>query len=300
MDIHHLRYFVAVATTGSFVRAADQLGVSASPLNRRIRDLERYMGGPLFNRGTQPLTLTHAGHQLLPLADQVIADMSLIESARGRLSGTRPLSVGLVPTVPLHITRLIDHAVEAERPGTVVDYRPGSSVQHTDAVLAGTMDLATVRVVDTDPRLGRSTLVREPLSLVTTPRLRHRFASDGTPTDLSGLQFVTSYPPKLVDDLSVYLHEVNCTDIRVVAGADAHALLALVSHGAAFTCVADATSAENAARLADLGLSLLPPFRPVYATTSLIWPRRRSDLSGIVKRILRATTASVEDHSGPP
>jgi len=67
MDVHHLRYFVEVAHAGTIAAAGRSLAVSASPLSRRIADLERYMGGPLFVRGGRRLELTESGSALLPV-----------------------------------------------------------------------------------------------------------------------------------------------------------------------------------------------------------------------------------------
>ena len=60
-----LRYFVAVAEELNFSRAADRLGISASPLSRAIRALEADIGATLLERDTHGVTLTPAGAVLL-------------------------------------------------------------------------------------------------------------------------------------------------------------------------------------------------------------------------------------------
>lgn len=61
MELRHLRYFVAVARSGSFTAAAAGLGIQQPPLSQQVRDLEREVGYLLFERLPRGVALTAGG-----------------------------------------------------------------------------------------------------------------------------------------------------------------------------------------------------------------------------------------------
>lgn len=110
MEIHQLTYFVAVAETGSFSRAAERCNVTQPSLSQQIQKLEQELGTPLFDRLPRRVVLTDAGRALLPRAVSILAELQDIkhsmnqeaDSSRGRLS------VGFIPTIaPFVLPRVI-------------------------------------------------------------------------------------------------------------------------------------------------------------------------------------------------
>jgi LysR family transcriptional regulator, hydrogen peroxide-inducible genes activator len=101
MEIHQLRYFCAVAETGSFSRAAEQSHVSQPSLSQQILKLEDELGARLFDRLGRSVRLTDLGKTFLPRARAVLREL---EAARGDIverkdSVSGPLCVGVIPTV---------------------------------------------------------------------------------------------------------------------------------------------------------------------------------------------------------
>ncbi|HWE62718.1 MAG TPA: LysR family transcriptional regulator [Chloroflexota bacterium] len=82
MELHHLRYFVAIADRLSFSRAAEDLTITQPSLSRQMRDLEAELGAPLFNREGRSISLTAAGAAFLPAARATLAEA---ERARRRV-----------------------------------------------------------------------------------------------------------------------------------------------------------------------------------------------------------------------
>lgn len=74
-----LRVFLAVARSGSHVRAARLLGVNHSTVFRRMGELDHAAGSPLFERTPEGYLLTEAGEQILPAAERAETEMLSIE-----------------------------------------------------------------------------------------------------------------------------------------------------------------------------------------------------------------------------
>ena len=75
MEVHQLRYFVAVAQAGNFSRAAERCHVSQPSLSQQIIKLEQRIGQPLFHRLGRKAVLTDAGRLLLDRAMTILASL---------------------------------------------------------------------------------------------------------------------------------------------------------------------------------------------------------------------------------
>lgn len=73
IELRHVRYIIAAAESGSFRRAAQDLGVEQSAISRRIRDVEDEIGAQLFRRHPAGVDLTDIGKQFLNQAVSGVA-----------------------------------------------------------------------------------------------------------------------------------------------------------------------------------------------------------------------------------
>lgn len=123
MHVHTLRYFLMVATTGSFLATARHFEVPASSVSRAISSLEQEVGQQLFYRSTRAVRLTEQGQRYY---SKVREAMELLDSAAEqldhRVNGTRglvrinaPESLGR-----LHIGNLVNQ-MQAKYPDLVVE-----------------------------------------------------------------------------------------------------------------------------------------------------------------------------------
>ncbi len=110
MEIHQLTYFVAVAETGSFSRAAERCNIAQPSLSQQIQKLEQELGEPLFDRLTRRVVLTDAGRNLLPRAASILAELQDIKHSMNQVadSSSGLLTVGFIPTIaPFVLPRVI-------------------------------------------------------------------------------------------------------------------------------------------------------------------------------------------------
>src|SRR5215213_6534491 len=100
MEMHQLRYMVAVAKTGNFSRAAEQCHVSQPSLSQQIAKLESELGERLFSRLKRSAVLTSAGEALLPRATRILAevDAALRDVADTAVQVRGQVKVGVLPT----------------------------------------------------------------------------------------------------------------------------------------------------------------------------------------------------------
>ncbi|AEW97456.1 MULTISPECIES: LysR family transcriptional regulator [Streptomycetaceae] len=173
MQLHQLAYFVAVAETRHFTRAAARAHVAQPSLSQQIRALERELGAELFHRARGHIGLTDAGEALLPLARRILADtetarrevQEVVQLRRGRvrLGATPSLCASLVPDVL--------RAFRDRYPGVDLVIHEDGSQDLVRVLAAGELDLALVitPLAAQAPALTTAELLREDLVVVSTP-----------------------------------------------------------------------------------------------------------------------------------
>jgi len=191
MELRYLRYFLAVAATGSFTRAAAQCYVAQSALSEQIARLESEVGTQLFVRTSRTVRLTAAGEVLVPLAQRILADVETAQAELDALAGLRRgrLRLGLIQTSggPLDLAAVLG---DFHRRFAEIEFEVTSepSAGMVTAVSAGTLDLAIVGLFPEDVPAGleRQLLSRDPLVAVVAPglaapsRCRSRVTAAGT------------------------------------------------------------------------------------------------------------------------
>ena len=176
IELRHLRYFLAVSETLHFGRAAGKLGMAQPPLSQQIRNLERNLGYPLFDRTTRGVKLTRVGQFFLERARGTLAKMADdVEMARRLGSGLEgALTVGFAGSVMFTVLPKAIRHYRRIHPKVELRLREGSTEEQIPFLLDGTFDLGFLRDGEARDGLTVETIVREPFVAVLP--LRHKAA----------------------------------------------------------------------------------------------------------------------------
>jgi len=197
MELHQLRYFVAVAETGGFVKAAQRCGVTQPSLSQQIRKLEGELGVTLFDRSSRGAVPTEAGRALLPRAQRILAEVreTMAGVKEDVEAGRGPLSVGAIPTIAPYLMPPVLSRFLREHPDCELTVREDLTERLIEAVVDHELDAAVMSTPVEHPALDVQVIGREPL-LVVAP------AGSPLPDPLR--------VKDLMDEPAVVLHEVHC------------------------------------------------------------------------------------------
>lgn len=147
MTLKQLQQFLALAEAGNFHRAAERLHMAQPPLSVAMRKLEAELGGALFQRTAQGVTLTAAGQAMLPDARAAVAHA---EACRGAVAAALHgeggvLRVGFIATATFGLLpRLIPH-FRASFPAVDLQLIEASTQGALDGLVDGSLDVGLVR-----------------------------------------------------------------------------------------------------------------------------------------------------------
>jgi LysR family hydrogen peroxide-inducible transcriptional activator len=118
MNLRDLRYFVALADTKHFGKAAERCYVSQPTLSAQIKKLENYLGVQLIERQPRKVTLTETGAKIVPLARRMLQEsdeiIALARNEHDPLSGK--LNVALIPTIGPYLLPLVMRRLRKQLP----------------------------------------------------------------------------------------------------------------------------------------------------------------------------------------
>ena len=144
MEMHQVRYFLTVARTLNFTRAAEQCNVSQPALTRAIRQLEEELCGELLRREGKLSHLTELGQRMLPLMQQCYASALAAKSLASSLKKgeAQPLSVGLSYTIDMRLLAPVLAELQRAFVGVQLSILRGNTREIGDALQKGRVELA--------------------------------------------------------------------------------------------------------------------------------------------------------------
>jgi DNA-binding transcriptional LysR family regulator len=175
VEMQQVRYFVALAGTLNFTRAAERCNVSQPALTRAIQQLEHELGGPLFHRERGNTHLSELGRMMLPFLESIEQQA---QAARDQARSVKKLDnltlkIGAMCTIGPHLVAELMIRFGANHPGVQVELVDGGAPQMIDRLEKGELEIAIVGVPEELPEtLHQLPIFEERFVIVLPPNHR--------------------------------------------------------------------------------------------------------------------------------
>lgn len=192
VTLRQLKYFLALAETRHYRKAAERVGVSQPSLSQQIVGLEAALGVALVERGQRGAVLTPGGREVLTLARKILAATDALrgvaQGARDGISGT--IRLGSSPTLGPYFLPHVMRRLHRDFPALKVIVRDAAPRVLQDELLEGRHDLILTQLPVVSADLEVKRLFREPLKLAVAQD--HPLARSGVARndDLAGMDIL--------------------------------------------------------------------------------------------------------------
>ena len=266
MELHQLYYFVAVAETGGFSRAAQRCNVTQPSLSQQIMKLEREIGEKLFDRLGRTVTLTEAGQVLLPRARSILAEVQKIEQGLNQEidEGYGHLAVGFIPTIaPFLLPNVIKRFAESYPYAELSVYEDFTDAL-VNSILEGKLDIGIMSLPINNKLIVTEEICTELLLVASSQR-----------HDL--IKRASLKTKELEDFPFIALSEIHCL------GEQVHSFCYQQDVNLEIVCYTSQLSTVHSCVALGLGVSLVPQILAAtdasnqlnYHATSDVKPRRK-------------------------
>lgn len=193
MEMHQVRYALAVAHALNFTKAAESCHASQPALSKAVKALEGELGSPLFHREGKQVLLSEFGRSMLPhlqrIADE--AEMAQMLASNFKLLHKVPIRLGVLCTVgPVRLSRFLS-VVQQNHPGIELAVREGTMASLAEDLELGDLDFAVLGSAGGTPEhLNAITLYDERYVVVFPPEHSLSASNAIALSDLSGEPYV--------------------------------------------------------------------------------------------------------------
>jgi len=275
MQMHQLRYVVAVARTGNFSRAAEQCHIAQPSLSQQIQKLEDELGERLFDRMKRAVKLTPHGTAFLLHAVRILEEVDAAQreatDAQNLLRGT--VSVGVLPTIAPYLLPDVIAEFTKTFPGLKLVVQEDTTARLLEMSQAYELDFALTSLPIHDDRFEVRELFSEEL-LLAVP-ISHRLARKRTvkSSDLEGERLIVMKEGHCLGDQVLNFCEGRGVSPNIsFRSAQLETIQALVHAGVGISLVpAMAVQAASGNRLEFRPFASPRPRRKIVT----LWPKQR-------------------------
>ncbi len=146
MELHEIRYFLAVGRTLNFTRAAEECNVTQPALTRAIQKMEGELGGLLFSRERGRTHLTELGRLMQPHFEEIAARTQTVRDTATRFLKLEDaaLRLGAMPTIgPMRFVGFLNR-FRTDHPGIGITLSEALPSRLVESLVEGTLDVAVM------------------------------------------------------------------------------------------------------------------------------------------------------------
>ncbi|WP_332888218.1 LysR family transcriptional regulator [Trinickia dabaoshanensis] len=270
IELRHVRYFIAVAESGSFRLASERINITQPAITRQIHDLESILGATLLKRTARGVELTPVGEVYLREARKAITAFQAATTAVKRFtsgeSGTLRLGVndnaswdGPVPDALRSLQR--------NHPHLAIQVSSLNTPQQYEGLVSGSLDAGFVYAFgDTPPGIRTIVLAKHEVVLAVPndwPLAKRRSVSLEALRDVPIVCFPRHVYPAYYDTLIAACREGGLTLRVTQEEATESAILSLVSAGIGAALVNSANRSRAPVRVKFVALASFPVRLPL-------------------------------------
>lgn len=266
MEMHQLRYFLAVAKTGSFSRAAEECHVAQPSLSQQILKLEDELGEKLFERLRRRTILTGAGELFRRRAERIVREVDEarreVQDLQGELRGK--IELGVLPTIAPYLLPKIVRVFTEKHPAVEVIVHEEVTSRILTALENNELDLALMSPPLPESRVELDELFTEEL-LLTMPA-GHPLIRKKTVTleDLAPEKFILMQEGHCLGEQALqFCRERGFHPQITCRSAQVETIQALVEAGLGISLVPEMARREPCRRLAYRSLTGKKPSRAI-------------------------------------
>ena len=275
MEMHQLRYLVAVARQGNFSRAAEYCHVSQPSLSQQIQKLEEELGERMFDRLKTSVKLTPHGELFLRRAHRILdeAEAARREAADAKelLRGT--VTLGVLPTIAPYLLPSVLAKFTAKYPGVDLIVVEDTTARLLKSCLACEIDWVLASHPIADDRLELRELFTEELVLALPPGHPLTRRKTVSAADLEGESLIVMKEGHCLGDQVLRFCDLRDLHPRIsFRSAQLETVQALVTNGLGLSLVpAMAVKPSMAAGPVYRSFAAPRPERKIVA----LWPKQR-------------------------
>jgi DNA-binding transcriptional LysR family regulator len=240
MEMHQIRYFLAVAEELNFTRAAKKCNVAQPSLTRAIRMLELELGGALFNRERNNTHMSELGRVMRPHFEQVWQVAQSAKSIAGDVLGLRnsTLRLGVMCTITPEVMVGMLKSMRSHFPGVQIDIVDDEAGVLIDRLRRGELDVALTAMDGmVDDGLHVMSVFKEQMRIVIATDHPLAAREQITIADLDGERYLERLNCEMARRIGEMFDEKGCTDTTVCRSERDDWIVEMAAAGFGYACM---------------------------------------------------------------